>query len=117
MQKRVKIDRTRLERFKFKSLTELKATLEEKPELRQQLRVDFAGTLKAQGIKVDDAFKNQLSTEWHAAIKQDIRRVAEENPESKNWYLKQVLDEKPIKLRVKIDPETGEKTKTLRRSR
>ncbi|MCW4011375.1 MAG: hypothetical protein NWF07_00135 [Candidatus Bathyarchaeota archaeon] len=116
MRKRVKVDRTRLERFKFTPLTELKATIEEKPELSQKLRVDFAGTLKAQGITIDEAFKHKLSTEWRAAIKQDIRKVAEEHPESKNWYLKRVLDEKPIKLKVKIDPETGEKTKTLRRS-
>jgi hypothetical protein len=117
MQKRVKIDRTRLERFEFKPLKELKTTLEKKPEIKKNLREDFRGTLRAQGITIDEDFKRQIRTEWRETIRSDIRRVADENPESKNWYLKRVLANEPIKLRVKIDKESGTKTKSLRRSR
>jgi hypothetical protein len=117
MRKRVKVDKTRLERFKFEPVKELKATLKKKPELRTEIKSDFKGTLQAQGIKIDDDFRRQLSQEWKATIKQDIKRVADETPESENWYLKRVLENKPIKLKVHIDPETGEKTKQLRRSR
>lgn len=117
MRKRVKVDKTRLERFKFEPVKELKATLKKKPELRTEIKSDFKGTLQAQGIKINDDFRLQLSQEWKATIKQDIKRVADETPESENWYLKRVLENKPIKLKVHIDPETGEKTKQLRRSR
>jgi len=116
MQKRVKIDRSRLDRFKFEPLTDLKIFLKEKPEINDELRVDFNNTLIKQGIKIDENFKQQIRTEWRATIKSDIKRVAEEAPDSKNWYLKRVLSEKPIKLRVKINRETGEKKKTLRGS-
>ncbi len=117
MQKRVKIDRTRLERFEFKPVKELKLTIEKKPELKQSLREDFKGTLEAQGITIDDNFKKQIRAEWRENIKSDIRRVAAENPESKNWYLKRVLADEPIKLKVKVDKASGTKTKSLRRSR
>ncbi len=117
MQKRVKIDRTRLERFEFKPLKELKTILEKKPEIKRNLREDFRGTLRAQGITINEDFKKQIRTEWRETIKTDIRRVADENPESKNWYLKRVLADEPIKLKVKVDKATGTKTKSLRRSR
>ncbi|TFH16687.1 hypothetical protein E4H04_06225 [Candidatus Bathyarchaeota archaeon] len=117
MQKRVKIDRVRLERFEFKPLEKLKATLNEKPEIRQKLSEDFNGTLKAQGVTVDEDFKQRIRAEWRSTIKADVRRVADANPESSNWYLKRVLEDKPIKLRVKIDKETGEHKKSLRRSK
>jgi hypothetical protein len=117
MQKRVKIDRARLERFAFKPVKELKLTLDKKPEIKQSLREDFRGTLEAQGITINDDFKKQIRAEWRETIKTDIRRVADENPESKNWYLKRVLADEPIKLKVKVDKATGTKTKSLRRSR
>lgn len=115
MQKRVKIDRARLERFEFKPLKELRLTLDKKPEIKQNLREDFRGTLKAQGIIINDDFKRQIRTEWRETIKSDIRRVADESPESKNWYLKRVLADEPIKLKVKVDKESGTKTKSLRK--
>ena len=117
MRKRVKVDKTRLERFKFEPVKELKATLKEKPELRTEIKSDFIGTMRAQGIEINDDFRRQLNQEWKATIKQDIKRVADETPENEDWYLKRVLDDKPIKLKVHIDPETGEKTKQLWRSR
>jgi len=117
MDKRISIDKKRLERFEFKSVKELKANLETKPEIRENLSEDFRGTLKAQGININEEFKTQIRAEWRETIKSDIRRVADENPESKNWYLKQVLAEEPIKLKVKVDKATGTNKKSLRRSR
>ena len=117
MNKRISIDKKRLERFDFKPVKELKIAVEKNPELKQKLKQDFRGTLTKQGITINDEFKQKIRTEWRENIKSDIRRVADENPESTNWYLKQVIDEKPIKLKVKIDKETGAKTKSLRRSR
>ncbi len=117
MQKRVRIDRTRLERFKFEPVKELRLTLDKKPEIRQKLKEDFHGTLSAQGITINDDFKKQIRAQWRETIKSDIRRVADENPESKNWYLKRVLADEPIKLRVKIDKTSGTSKKSLRRSR
>ena len=117
MQKRAKIDRTRLERFKFQPVRELKLSLDKKPEIKEKLREDFRGTLQAQGITIDEDFKRQIRAEWRETIKSDIRRVADENSQSKNWYLKRVLANEPIKLKVKVDKETGTNTKSLRRSR
>lgn len=117
MNKRISIDKKRLERFDFKPVKELKTAIEKKPEVKQKLKQDFNGTLKDQGIIINEDFKQQIRTEWRKNIKSDIRRVADENPESKKWYLKQVLSKEPIKLKVKIDKETGTKTKSLRRIR
>ena len=83
----------------------------------ENLSEDFRGTLKAQGININEEFKTQIRAEWREPIKSDIRRVADENPESKNWYLKQVLAEEPIKLKVEVDKATGTNKKSLRRSR
>ena len=64
MQKRAKIDRTRLERFKFQPVRELKLSLDKKPEINKNLREDFQGTLQAQGITIDEDFKRQIRAEW-----------------------------------------------------
>lgn len=117
MNKRISINRTRLERFKFEPVKKLKSNLEKKPELRQKLSEDFQGTLLDQGINIDNDFKDQIRVEWRETIKSDIRKVADENSQSKNWYLKRVLENEPIKLKVKVDKETKTNTKTLRRSR
>jgi len=116
MKKRVKVGKSRLDRFDFKSIKELKVAQMEKPELRESLKKDFTGTLESQGIVIDDDFKNRVHAKWRSTIKSDIRKVADENPASENWYLKRVLEQKPIKLNVSINKETGEKKKTLRRS-
>ena len=117
MNKRISIDKKRLERFDFKPVKALKTAIEKQPELNQKLREDLRGTLSEQGITIDEDFKQQIRAEWRENIKSDIKRVAEENPESKSWYLTKVLADEPIKLRVKIDKKTGTKNKSLRRSR
>ena len=116
MKKRVKVDRSRLDRFDFEPVRNIKAAQMEEPEIRESLKNDLIGTLEGRGIIVDNKFREKIRLEWRSIIKSDIRRVADENPESDNWYLKRVIEEKPIKLSVRINKETGEKEKTLRRS-
>ncbi len=116
MKKPVKVEKVRLERFKFEPVREFKATLREKPELRDSLKKDFQSTLISQGLTLDDEFKNKIRTEWRSTIKSDVKRVADEAPDRENWYLKQVLEGNPIKLKVKIDKKTGKNEKSLRRS-
>jgi len=116
MKKRVKVGKSRLDRFNFESIRELKAAQLERPELRESLKKDLTGTLESQGIIIDDDFRSRIRSKWRSTIKSDIRKVVDENPASDNWYLKRVIEQKPIKLSVSINRETGEKKKTLRRS-
>jgi len=117
MLKRNKIKQNKLERFKFKPVSELKKTLKNNPNLSIKLREDFTGTLKTQGITLNKKTIESIRTEWRTQIKTDIRKVAETAPKKDQWYLSQVLAEKPIKLRVKIDKEKGQHIKTLRRNK
>jgi hypothetical protein len=117
MQKKVRINSIRLERFKFKPVEELKTKLKTAPELSVKLKKDFKGTIKAQGISLDEEALSQIRTEWRTQIQTDIRAKAEVSPKKDEWYLTQVLENKPIKLRVSIDKETGQHKKKLRRSR
>jgi len=100
-------------RINFTAVKTIKEAMQKKPELEKKLRKDFSGTLKAEGIKVDDAFKKQVMKEWRATMKADIRKVVAENPKSKNWYLKRVIEGKPLKIHVKINRKTGKITKKL----
>jgi len=102
--KRVRVDRKRLERFSFKPVKELGTSIKKNPELSQRLKEDFAATLEAQGVKVDDAFRQSLRESWRKQIKEDTRRVAEEKGRD-DWYLKRVLRGEPIRVRVKVGPE------------
>ena len=114
MRKRVKIDNTRLERFKFKEFDQIKSTIKKNPELSVKLKEDFIGTIEGQGIVLDDATLDSIRTEWRAQIHTDIRAKVEASPKKDEWYLTQVLKNKPIKLRVSIDKETGQHKKKLR---
>jgi len=102
--KRVRVDRKRLERFGFKPVKGLNASIQKNPELSQRLKEDFRATLEAQGVKVDDEFKRLLRESWRQQIKEDVRRVAEEKG-GDDWYLKRVLRGEPIRVRVKVSPE------------
>lgn len=85
------------------------------PAFRKRLKEDVIGTLEAEGIRVDDALKERVLGEWRSGMEADMRRVVAKNPKkSKDWYLRRVVEGKPLKIHVKIDPETGEITKTLR---
>ncbi len=117
MQRKVKINRARLDRFKFTKVKGIKTKLTTSPELSIKLKEDFEGTIKAQGVSLDDNALEAIRVEWRTQIQNDIKAKAEASPRKDQWYLSQVLAEKPIKLRVKIDKETGQHVKTLRRGK
>lgn len=117
MRRTVKIDNTRLERFKFKKVDQLRATIKKNPELAIKLKEDFIGTAKAQGLTLNAEDLEAIRVEWKAQIQSDIRSKAETSPNSDQWYLTQVLEKKPIKLRVSIDRESGQHKKKLRREK
>ena len=85
------------------------------PAFRKRLQGDIIGTLQAEGFKVDDALTKRVLGEWRAGMEADMRKIVAENPKkTKDWYLKRVVEGKPLKIHVKIDRKTGEITKTLR---
>lgn len=85
------------------------------PAFRKRLQEDIIGTLEAEGFKVDDALTKRVLGEWRAGMEDDMRKIVAENPKkTKDWYLKRVVEGKPLKIHVKIDRKTGEITKTLR---
>ncbi|HJH28320.1 MAG TPA: hypothetical protein C5S51_01285 [Methanosarcinaceae archaeon] len=107
-----KFNKERLERFKVESLNDLKASLEQRPELKTQLEQDFAGTILAEGIVIDDAFKQEVHQKWRLMIDEDVRKVMDKQPEAKRPYYTMVREGKPLKVKVKIDRTTGKKSTT-----
>jgi hypothetical protein len=84
------------------------------PAFRKRLKEDVVGTLEAEGIKVDDALKERVLGEWRSGMEADMRKVVARNPKkSKDWYLRRVVEGKPLMINVKIDRKTGRITKTL----
>jgi len=85
------------------------------PAFRKRLQEDIIGTLEAEGIKVDDALTKRVLAEWRSGMEADMRKKVAMNPrKSKDWYLRRVVEGKPLRIHVKIDRETGEITNTLR---
>ena len=103
----------RIARIQFPAVKAIKKEMQERPDLENKLRHDLPGTLKAEGIRIDDAFKEELIKEWRAGIKADVRRAVADNPKSSNWYLKRIVEGKPLKIHVKVNRKTGKVTKTL----
>ena len=97
----------------FPAMKGIKEEMQKRPELEKKLRKDFEGTLKAEGIVVNDVFKNRMMREWREGIMADLRRKVVETPGSRNWYLKRVVEGKPIMIHVKVDRKTGKITKKL----
>lgn len=114
MKKIVRVEKSRLERFNFESVGELKSSLESKHELRDRLSEDFEGVLREQNIIVDDAFKQRLHQQWKAQIQSDIRKTMDSLPESKKQYYSRITKGEPLKLRVKVDRTTGKHRKKIR---
>jgi hypothetical protein len=114
MSKRKTSEKEHATRIEFTAVKTIKEEMKERPELEKKLRKDFTGTLEAEGIKIDDDFKAKVLKEWRAAMKADMKKIVAENPKSKNWYLKRVVEGKPIKIHVKINRKTGKVTKTLK---
>ena len=117
MRRTIKVESKRLERFKFKKVDQIRTTIQKNPELSVKLKEDFIGTVKAQGVNLDAEALESIRVEWKAQIQSDIKVKAEASPMKDQWYLTQVLDNKPIKLRVSVDKETGQHKKTLRRGK
>lgn len=114
MKKIVRVEKTRLERFNFDSVGDVKSSLKSKPELGDRLREDFEDTLRDQNIVVDDAFKQRLHQQWRAQIQSDIRETMDSLPESKKRYYSRISKGEPLKLRVKVDRTTGKHRKQIR---
>jgi hypothetical protein len=114
MSKRKTSEKERVTRMEFAAVKGIREKMKTRPELEKSLRKDFSGTLKAEGIKIDDDFKAKVLREWRAGMKADMKRIVAENPKSKDWYLKRVVEGKPIKIHVKINRKTGKVTKTLK---
>ncbi len=78
---------------------------------------DFIGTAKAQGVTLDAEALEEIRVEWRTQIQTDIKTKAETSPKKDQWYLTQVLQNKPIKLSVSVDKKTGQHKKKLRREK
>jgi hypothetical protein len=106
---KAKIDMDRLDRFEVKSLKELKLSIAERPDLKRRLKEDLRGTLEAEGIVIDEAFKHEVSEQWRSMIRDDVRKIMDEQPMEKKPLYTMVRKGKPLKLKVKIDRTTGKK--------
>ena len=110
MNKRIRVEPARLARFDFEAVRSVKARIEAKPELKEALKTDFKGALKAEGIQVNREFLARAEAEWRHRIASDLRAKATAEP-SKNPLLKAVVDGKPIRVHVKVTKGKIEKTK------
>ncbi|MEM4658914.1 MAG: hypothetical protein QXX77_10895 [Candidatus Methanosuratincola sp.] len=83
------------------------------PSLEERLKKDFSGTLQKEGIKLDSAFRNKVMERLNSKVRADLKEIVTKRPEAKNWYLKRVLEGKPLKIHVRIDKKTGRCEKSL----
>ena len=112
MRYKAKIDMDRLDRFEVKSLKELKRSITERPDLKEKLKEDLRGTLEAEGIVIDEAFKQEVREQWRSMIRDDVRKAMDKQPREKRPLYTMVRKGKPLRLKVKIDRATGKKTIT-----
>ena len=112
MKYQARLNKDRLVRFKVDSLKELKSSLEQRPDLKTKLEEDIRGTIEAEGIVIDDAFKQEIHQQWQSMIKKDVRNFMDKQPKDKKPLYSMVRKGKPLKLKVKIDPATGKKSIT-----
>lgn len=110
MVQKIRINKERLKRFKLEPLDELKADLDQNPDLKKRLKEDFSGTLKAEGIVIDDAFRNNVRKQWRSMIQADVRELMDRQPAAKRPLYTMVSQGKPLKVKVKIDKTTGKKS-------
>ena len=104
--KTVRVSKKRIDRFSFNQVRDLKTSIEKNPAIAEKLKKDFRATLEAQGVTVDEEFIHNVHESWRSQIKADVRRVAETKGRS-DWYLNRVLEGKPIRVRVKVNRESG----------
>jgi len=110
MQRRFTVDQERLKRFSFEPFAELQHRIADDPDLKRRLQEDLPSTLEEEGIVVDDAFRKKVSDQWHAQIEADTRSIMETIPASKKPYYRMIQSGEPVKVRVSINPTTGEIT-------
>jgi hypothetical protein len=106
----------RIDRFKFTSIREieeLKRRVDESPDLKRRLKENFLETLEDEGLDVDD-LKGRVVEIWQEQMRKDLREKMSELPENKKKYYGKISEGKSLKLRVRIDRETGGKTVSLR---
>lgn len=111
--KKTKIDRSKFSGLDLPELELIRKRIASDPSLEERLKKDFQGTLQKEGIKVDDVFKGKVMERLNSKVRADLREVVKNRPEAKNWYLKRVVEGKPLKIRVHIDKETGRCEKSL----
>lgn len=109
MKYKAKINMDRLDRFEVKSLKELKRSISERPDLKGKLKEDLRGTLEAEEVVIDEAFKQEVSENWRSMIRDDVRKIMDKQPKEKKPLYTMVRKGKPLKLKVKIDRATGKK--------
>ena len=109
---RIRIEKKRLERFSVEPLKEFRTSLEQRPELKSQLEKDLKGTIEAEGIVIDDAFRQKVHNQWRSMIQADIRDKMDKLPDDKKRLYSMVRKGKPLKVKVKIDKTTGKRTIT-----
>ncbi len=112
MKTRFKIGSKRLKRFDFEPVRDLRARLKKSPDLKNRLKEDLPGTLRTEGIVIDEAFLRAVSLRWHAQITEDVHTAMERVPDDRKPYYRMVRDGKPIRVRATIDPEDGSVTVT-----
>lgn len=91
----------------------IKRKAEENPEFKRRLEVDFVGTLKEEGVEVEKLRERALGR-WSAEVCKRLTRRMDETSHARKGYRKRIAEGKSLKLRVEIDPETGERRILLR---
>ncbi|NJD76155.1 MAG: hypothetical protein FIB08_03525 [Candidatus Methanoperedens sp.] len=99
----------KMDRFKVRSLNELKLSIAERPDLKRKLKEDLKGTLESEGIVINEEFKQEISDQWRLLIRNDIRKIMDKQPGEKKPLYTMVRKGEPLKLKVKIDKTTGKK--------
>ncbi|MEN3056223.1 MAG: hypothetical protein ABC527_06520 [Candidatus Methanosuratincola petrocarbonis] len=111
--KKTKVDKNAFHGLDLPELEQIRKRMASDPSLEERLKKDFHGTLKKEGIKVDSAFRDKVMEKLNSKVRADLREIVAKRPEAKNWYLKRVLEGKPLKIHVHIDKETGRCEKSL----
>jgi len=101
MRRKGSAKRKRIERFDFEPVRTIKDRIDQDPKLKEALKKDFKGTLRAEGISVDKEFIEKVEEEWHSQISRDIRSKVAASP-GKYPLLEQVLEMKPIRVHVDV---------------
>jgi hypothetical protein len=111
--KKKRIDKNALHGLDLPELEQIRKRMAVDPSLEERLKEDFQGTIKEVGIKVDSAFIDRVMERLNSKVRADLREIVKKRPEAKNWYLKRVLEGKPLKIHVHINKETGKCEKSL----